>query len=324
MLTGCVAGNNTNKDNSHPPKSSSKENKGTPPAKMNAVQSHTIIANGGYPLQVDVLSLARLGSNKLKLQLRMTNKGTQSATVPSQTFGFDENHPISEIAIIDGRTMKAYFPLTSTQGNVMESGYESGGSIGAGASVYPTVFFPAPAGATAVDISAPAALIFTDIPIQGTASVTKGEPDPNKVQLKSLRIETITSLSQDLNGDKSVEENGDQERINLNADVLFALNKAELTDKARSVLSSVADQIDKATTTKINVDGYTDNSGNNAINNPLSRRRATAVATELKKLVSRSGVTFKTAGHGSSDPVASNDTAEGRQKNRRVTVTIEK
>lgn len=322
-LTGCVAGKHEVKRTA-PPSSSSKGHDGVPPSKMHAIQSHTFITNHTYPLQVDILSLARLKNNKLKLQLRMTNTGQQNETLPSLTFGFNEKNPISEIAIIDGSSMKAYFPLTSTQGNVMESGYESTGSIGAGASIYPTVFFPTPNGATVVDITTPSTPLFTDIPIRGTASIAKGEPDPNRVQLKSPRIENITNLTEDLNGDKSVEETGGREKIDLNADVLFALNKAKLTSKAKSIISSVADQIDKATTTTIKVDGYTDNSGNDAINNPLSRRRAAAVAAELKKLVSRSGVTYQTAGHGSADPVASNDTAAGRQKNRRVTVTIGK
>jgi len=72
----------------------------------------------------------------------------------------------------------------------------------------------------------------------------------------------------------------------------------------------------------VTVDGYTDNTGNDAINNPLSVARAQAVETQLKQLVTRQGVSYKAAGHGSADPVADNGNAEGRRKNRRVTVTF--
>ena len=142
--------------------------------------------------------------------------------------------------------------------------------------------------------------------------------------MKPADVEDITSMSDDLNGDKSVDQSGSGEAVRLNADVLFALNKAALSKKANGILKDVAKRIDKASSSTIKVDGYTDNTGNDSINNPLSRRRAEAVAKALKKLVTRSGVTFQTAGHGSADPVASNDSSAGRQKNRRVTVTIGK
>jgi OmpA family len=84
----------------------------------------------------------------------------------------------------------------------------------------------------------------------------------------------------------------------------------------------VARQIDQSTTSTVKVDGYTDITGNDAINQPLSRRRAGTVAQRLRGLVRRQGVAFQTAGHGSKDPVANNTTEEGRRKNRRVTVTF--
>lgn len=318
-LPGCVAGDGGGKKNPSQSPSSSENSVSTQPGKASAIQSRTFINNDGKAMQVDIVSLARLGTDKLKLQLRMSNVRQESDLFPD---GF--GHNLADIALIDGKKMQAYFPLTSTQDNVMESGYDDLTSVKPGAPIQPTVFFPAPPGASKVDIAMPATPLFNDIPIQGTAAVTKGEPDPNKVQLKPARIEDITNLTDDLNGDKSVDDSGSKESIRLNSDVLFALNKARLSNKAKSILADVARDIDKSKVGTINVDGYTDNSGNDSINNPLSRRRAEAVAAELKKLVTRSGVTYKTAGHGSSDPVATNGSAAGRQKNRRVTVTIGK
>lgn len=318
-LSGCVSGNTSGDKTSAP--ASSPGSTATAPAKLPAIQSHVFQVDQSN-LQVDVLSLARLGSDKLKLQLRITNVGNSSASV-SYAFGLNN---FSAISLIDGQGMKAYFPLMSTQGKDMESGYpQSSDIIDAGGVVNASIFYPTvPTNVGKVEINSPTCPLFTDIPINGTATVSKGEPDPNQVQLKPPKIENITSSSDDLNGNQSVDQSNNGEAIRLNTDVLFALNKASLSSKAHGILKDVASKIDQAKTTTIKVDGYTDNSGNDAINNPLSRRRAAAVAAALKKLVTRSGVTYETAGHGSSDPVAKNDTAEGRQKNRRVTVTIGK
>lgn len=323
VLTGCVAGK---PGGTTSPSEGEHTQKGgnVPPSKMRALQSRAFQTSDNITLQVDVLSLARLGSDKLKLQLRISNTGQEEA-FPVGTFsnGKDVDN-LGGFSLLDGENMKAYFPLTSTQGNMMQSGYSPNAGITQGHPIYPTIFFPAPPNATKVDIASPSAPLFNDIPIRGSATIAQGEPNPEKVQLKPPDIEDLTNTTDDLSGNKSVDQNNKGEEIRLNSDVLFALNKANLSSKAQSILKNVASDIDRAKTTTINVDGYTDNSGNDAINNPLSRRRAEAVAEELKKLVSRSGVTYRTAGHGSTDPVASNATPAGRQKNRRVTVTIGK
>lgn len=322
VLTGCVSGGDGNDGKKTTSPSSAASPHGTvPPSQRPAIQSRTFLDSDAHPLRVDILSLARLGSDKLKLEIRLTDPNQYDVPL-SGLFG-DETY--SSVVIVDGENMKAYFPLTSTQNNVLQSGYPSDNSIGTGDSIYSSIFFPAPPiGSTKVDIAMPATPMFTDIPVQGTAQVAQGEPNPNRVQLKSPRIENLTSISDDLNGNQSVDQSGNGEAIRLNTDVLFALNKSKLSSKAKGILKDVAQKIDQAESTTIKVDGYTDNSGNDAINNPLSKRRAQAVADELKKLVTRSGVTYQTAGHGSADPVASNKSAAGRQKNRRVTVTIGK
>ena len=72
----------------------------------------------------------------------------------------------------------------------------------------------------------------------------------------------------------------------------------------------------------VDVRGYTDSTGSDAINNPLSVNRAQSVANYL----TQNGVAYSQMknvnGYGSSNPVASNDTAEGRQQNRRVEVYL--
>ena len=69
------------------------------------------------------------------------------------------------------------------------------------------------------------------------------------------------------------------------------------------------------------VNGYSDNTGNDAINVPLSGNRAKSVADFLvAQGIAGDGVSSQ--GFGSANPIASNDTAVGRAQNRRVEITV--
>ena len=106
--------------------------------------------------------------------------------------------------------------------------------------------------------------------------------------------------------------------------MLFAYDKADLTAKAKSVLKNVAKQIDASKGNLVKIDGYTDDSGSDAVNQPLSEHRAQAVVNAFKGMVTRQGLTYQAAGHGSQNPIAKNDDEAGRKRNRRVTVTFAK
>ena len=318
-VSGCVSGNQPGGgDGGDKSTSSSPNPSGGRPSQPQALQTH-VFNDPDATLKLELLSLGRINNNVLKLQIRLTALSGDS--VLASTFG---NNDYAETFLADGASMKAYFPLVTQQDTMLFSPSDNR-SLYSGQSRIVTVFYPSPpANVSKVDIMYPSGPPFPDVTIAPSAQVEKGEPDPTKLPLKSPRIEDMISRVDDLSGNKSIDEGSNGQDIRLNTDVLFALNKATLTDKAEGILKDVASRIDKASTKTIKVDGYTDSSGNDAINDPLSRRRAEAVAGELKKLLTRSGVAFQTAGHGSADPVATNSTSEGRQKNRRVTVTIGK
>jgi outer membrane protein OmpA-like peptidoglycan-associated protein len=100
----------------------------------------------------------------------------------------------------------------------------------------------------------------------------------------------------------------------LESDVLFATNSSELTAEGRALLDRLAPCWRDG---RFEVAGHTDATGTDAINQPLSERRARAVADHLVSLgVSAGALTPR--GYGSSRPVASNATAEDRALNRRV------
>jgi outer membrane protein OmpA-like peptidoglycan-associated protein len=109
----------------------------------------------------------------------------------------------------------------------------------------------------------------------------------------------------------------------LDSDFSFASNSAELSTQAKADLAVIASQIvDRGVTGTIYVDGYTDNVGSATYGQALSLRRAKAVATYLESKLGSADVQLVTTGHGESDPIASNATAQGRAQNRRVTITL--
>jgi outer membrane protein OmpA-like peptidoglycan-associated protein len=104
--------------------------------------------------------------------------------------------------------------------------------------------------------------------------------------------------------------------------VFFDFNKDTLTEADLRELQKVVAFVKKYPGAKIRLDGYTDSIGEDAYNIKLSERRATAVMNYLIKEagIDRSKITA--VGHGKADPVADNETAEGRAKNRRVEISI--
>lgn len=328
-LSGCVAGSKPN-GGSRPTSSSDNSrgaapNSSAPPAR--SLQTRFLTVNP--PLRIDVLSLGRANSNSLKLRLRFTNTGTDQmefdglfrSTQPGESDGLST---IGGITLIDGKNLKQYYPRLASDGKCVCTNYP-GFSLDGGKSFDSTILYPAPpASVQKIDIAAQLMPPFTDIPISATSPSYTGDPDPATAALKPPLITPLVSTSDDLNGGKSIDDQGDSQAVRLSSDVLFKLNKADLSAKANAILKDVASRIDKASATTVKIDGYTDTSGNDSINNPLSERRAASVKKALQKLVTRSGITYETAGHGSKDPVASNDNAQGRKMNRRVTVSFKK
>jgi len=103
--------------------------------------------------------------------------------------------------------------------------------------------------------------------------------------------------------------------------VEFAFNSAEINDLSFRELRKAMTFMRENPTTKAVVEGNTDNKGTDAYNQKLSERRAASV----KDVLVKSGIEadrLTTVGYGESRPVASNDTEEGRAKNRRVSIVV--
>ena len=103
--------------------------------------------------------------------------------------------------------------------------------------------------------------------------------------------------------------------------ILFESNKSTLQKSSFDELNKLADYLNKNRMTAIEISGHTDNTGNADANLKLSQDRANAVRDYLiKRAIAANRVIAK--GYGDTKPVASNDTEEGRSKNRRIEVKM--
>jgi outer membrane protein OmpA-like peptidoglycan-associated protein len=110
--------------------------------------------------------------------------------------------------------------------------------------------------------------------------------------------------------------------VTLREKVLFDTNEYMLKPGAEDNLNQIADILIRYPDTYIRVEGHTDSSGSETYNQWLSEKRAQAVADFL---ISRGVDPMRTqpVGYGETRPVATNETPEGRQQNRRVEIHIE-
>ncbi len=105
-------------------------------------------------------------------------------------------------------------------------------------------------------------------------------------------------------------------------DILFDFGKSTLRGEAREVISRIAGIMMVTPGYRLSIEGHTDSVGSDAFNQSLSEQRAEAVYSYLDE-AQVAAETMRTSGFGKTQPIASNDTPEGRQKNRRVEIVIQ-
>jgi chemotaxis protein MotB len=113
--------------------------------------------------------------------------------------------------------------------------------------------------------------------------------------------------------------------IRLEQELFFDSGSADIREEGKAVLSYIAQAL-KGINNEILVSGHTDNvpqvNKNYATNWELSTARATNVVRYLVEVEELNPALFTATGNGEFKPVASNDTAEGRQKNRRIEIKL--
>ncbi len=123
------------------------------------------------------------------------------------------------------------------------------------------------------------------------------------------------------NGDIEVINTGSELIVRMPNAILFATDSAALNPSLRSDLFVLAESLNKYPQSIVTVTGHTDNTGSAGYNSDLSQRRAESVASVLRT-GGVSGSRVRTVGAGENQPIATNQTPEGRSQNRRVDITI--
>ena len=129
-------------------------------------------------------------------------------------------------------------------------------------------------------------------------------------------------LRQTLSGSGvSVTRDGDHLILNMPSNITFDVGSANINSAFFNVLNSVNIVVAKYNKTLIEIQGHTDSTGSEALNQALSEKRSKAVSDYF---ASRGIDPLRLAayGHGENHPIASNDTEQGRQANRRVEIVL--
>lgn len=127
-------------------------------------------------------------------------------------------------------------------------------------------------------------------------------------------------IRKDVQGAK-VERIGEAIKITFDSGILFDVNASELKSVAHDNVTKLAKVLEKYPDTDVLIEGHTDNTGDDKYNQDLSERRAQSVSNDLK-IQGIKGSRITTVGYGESQPIQSNETAEGRAQNRRVDIAI--
>jgi outer membrane protein OmpA-like peptidoglycan-associated protein len=200
-------------------------------------------------------------------------------------------------------------------------------------------------------------IFLTVILSSGATSWAQGEAKPPPIELKyesfdlnypvsdlKDQVEALKAESQSATGSGAdlkseivdlaakgidIKESETEIKINLLGDILFDFDKATIRAAAEPTLGQIAKFLQSRAKAKVLIEGHTDAKGSAGYNAKLSERRAASV----KDWFGKHGVTsrtIETRGLGAAKPVASNkkpdgsDDPDGRQKNRRVEITIKK
>lgn len=134
------------------------------------------------------------------------------------------------------------------------------------------------------------------------------------VQAQKLRTELLNTGVQ-------VQKVNGQIYLIMPGNITFGSNDATIKPNFLPVLNSIAKVIKEYDKTMVQVNGYTDSTGSQATNNALSLMRANSVSNYLRvRGVDANRIVSN--GYGSSNPIASNSTASGREQNRRVEIVL--
>ena len=180
-------------------------------------------------------------------------------------------------------------------------------------------------GTDALAVYLPKLPLVTDVPVI-EAEVPEVEGAEEQLDLAAIEDaphEPMLLLSQDLAEPLRETREVGTTTVAISSDVLFDSSSSELDEAAKSALDEAARRIESHEPGPVTVIGHTDSVDSDASNLTLSKERAAAVATALEKRLDTSDYELSTDGKGEAEPIASNDTEDGKALNRRVEIVLE-
>jgi outer membrane protein OmpA-like peptidoglycan-associated protein len=171
----------------------------------------------------------------------------------------------------------------------------------------------------------PVGLIYKSIDLKYSSADAAGGVENTKGATSDLKSEVLDLKA----AGADIKETATEIKISLQGEILFDFDKSNLRPAAESTLAQVAKLIQSYPNARTVIEGYTDSKGSDSYNAKLSDRRASAVKSWLVQHGLNTGA-MQTRGWGAAKPVAPNkhpdgsDDPDGRQKNRRVEITIKK
>ncbi len=157
----------------------------------------------------------------------------------------------------------------------------------------------------------------TGAAIGGIAGAVAGNVWSNKMEKQKQQMEQATQGT----GVQVSQTADNRLKLDIPSDISFDTNRADIRPNFRAILDKFAASLIENPATRITIIGHTDNTGNDAINDPLSLERA----ARTRDYLTARGIAparLNVDGRGSHEPVASNDTSAGRAQNRRVEIFV--
>lgn len=263
-------------------------------------------------------------------------EGTGSSVGLQTALEYDDIDLIGGV-LADPRSLDVLLPLAEDGGCLCTVAADLPGSVDSTRfqAMY-TTFPPLPAGSSTVDIDVDGrGTIVADVPVDGqlppgpqvdSATTPLGTgwpaaPSPETIGGVTARAaQDLVGRSTSNEGSVMTEGTGSDRLVRFDADVLFDFGRADLNQPAREVLRTAVSALEEAGARTVEIVGHTDNVGTADFNQTLSEDRARTVADVLSAALGED-VDIRTEGRGLHDPIATNETEEGRAKNRRVTIS---
>ena len=201
-----------------------------------------------------------------------------------------------------------------------------------------SVLPPLPDGVDTVDVTLGNAGLVLDVPVQDgllepvvdgpVVPLGTGWPEVPAALLAPLRAPEVSTrplvaVSERVDGSLDEREAAGEVTLDLAADVLFATDSSTLGPASQAGLQQVSQELrSRARPGTVTITGHTDDQGEDAYNDRLSRSRADAVAAVLRASLRGAGLELQVEAKGEREPVADNADEQGRQRNRRVSITF--